>query len=571
MSFDSLTRRGALMGAGGLALASCTKAQVRHEPLPVPPGPFKHGVASGDPDQTSLVVWTAVTEPIEGEPVMLELAGDAAFSTIVHSEALAPAGPAADSPATGRAVPYKALVTGLQAGTAYHYRFRHAGEVSPAGATRTLPEGPVERFNIAAFSCSNYPAGFFNAYRAAADRDDVDLVVHLGDYIYEYAMGGYGTDRAERLSRLPDPMHEIVTVEDYARRHALYCLDPDLQALKAKAPWIAVWDDHETANDAHRTGAENHDFGEGNWTDRRDAALEAYYAWLPARRPEPAEARYGAVRIGDLATLLLVETRLLARTESLDWSSFPVAPGADPDDPAIARAVERWLAETVGDERRELLGAAQLSFVGDMLARSRAAGQPWRVFVNQVLMGRKTMPDYTTQTPLWLRLALRFKGGQVWETAQRSRFGVPMTLDDWDGFPAERERLYEAAKRADADFLVLTGDSHNFWCNDLHDASGERRGTEFGVTSVTSPSEFEYVNAPGVDFGQMTVDANPEVLRHEVYKKGYVHLALTREAAEAEFVAVSTIESREFTTSTDSRWRVAASTGGPANPVERLA
>lgn len=571
MSFDSITRRGALVGAGGLALAACSKEEVRIDPLPIAPGPFKHGVASGDPDQTSLVVWTAVTEPLETEPVELEFAGDDSFSTILHRETLRIAGPAADSPATGRAVPYKTLVTGLKPGTEYHYRFRHAGEVSPAGTTRTLPEGRVDQYRLAVFSCSNYPAGFFNAYRDAAERDDVDLVLHLGDYLYEYAMGGYGTDRAETLSRVPDPPHEIVSPGDYARRHALYCLDPDLQALKAKAPWITVWDDHETANDAHRTGAENHDFGEGNWTDRRDGALAAYYAWLPARQPEPMQARYGAVRIGDLATLILVESRLLARTEALDWSSFPVAVGADPDDPQIASAVEAWRRDTVGDPRRQLLGSQQLDFIGEALARSRAAQEPWRILVNQVLVGRKTMPDYMTQTPLWLRLGMRMTGGQVWETAQRSRFSVPMTLDDWDGFPAERERLYEAAKRADADFLVLTGDSHNFWCNDLHDASGERRGTEFGVTSVTSPSEFEYVNAPGVDFGGMTVERNDEVLHHEVYKKGYVHLTLTREAAEADFVAVSTILSRDFTSASDSRWRVAATDDGEAAEVERLA
>lgn len=570
MSFDSITRRGALMGAGGLALAACSRDEVRLDPLPLAPGPFKHGVASGDPDQTSLVVWTAVTEPIENEAVELEFAEDSSFASVIHRETLQVAGPAADSPVTGRAVPYKTLVSGLAPGTVYHYRFRHAGETSPAGVTRTLPEGRVDAYRLAVFSCSNYPAGFFNAYRAAAERDDVDLVLHLGDYLYEYAMGGYGTDRAEAMSRLPDPPHEIVNVGDYTRRHANYCLDPDLQALKARAPWITVWDDHETANDAHRTGAENHDFGEGEWTERRDAALAAYYAWLPARRPEPAHARYGAVGIGDLATLILVETRLLARTETLDWSSFPVAAGADPEDPQIAAAVEDWLRETVGDPRRELLGAAQLAFVEEALARSRAAGEPWRILVNQVLMGRKTMPDYTVQTPVWLRLGMRMTGGMVWETALRSRFDVPMTLDDWDGFPAERERLYEAARRADADFLVLTGDSHNFWCNDLHDASGQRRGTEFGVTSVTSPSEFEYVTAPGVDFGAMTVNRNPEVLHHEVYKKGYVHLTLTRDAAEAEFVAVSTIQSREFTTSSDSRWRVAPGPGGEVAQVERL-
>lgn len=571
MSFDQITRRGALMGAGGLALASCGRREEQLEAFPITPGPFKHGVASGDPDQTSLVVWTAVTEPIDDEAVSVELAATSDFSVIVHRGTLEVSGPPADNPRAGRAVPYKALVSGLEPGRTYFYRFHHAGEVSAIGTTRTLPDGPLDSFRIAAFSCSNYPAGFFNAYRAAADRDDIDLVVHLGDYIYEYAMGGYGTDRAERMARVPDPLTEIVTLDDYARRHACYSLDPDLQALKARVPWILVWDDHETANDAWSGGAQNHDQGEGSWTERRDAALQAYYGWLPVREPQPAHARYGAVRVGDLATLCLMETRLTARTQSLDWSSFPVAAGADPEDPAIARAVEDWLENTVGDPARELMGTEQLAFFGETMARSRGAGEPWRVLLNQVMIGQKVFPDYTQATPLWLRLGMRMMGGEVWDTALRSRFNIPMTLDDWDGFPAERQRLFDTARMADADLLVLTGDTHNFWCNDLLDEHGDRRGTEFGVTSVTSPSEFEYVKAPGVDFGRMTVERNEQILHHEVYKKGYVHLTLTREAAEAEFVAVSTIESRDFTTSVDSRWRVPRTDGGPVPKVERLA
>ena len=372
------------------------------------------------------------------------------------------------------------------------------------------------------------------------------------------------------MNRVPDPIHECVSADDYARRHAQYCLDPDLQAMKAAAPWITIWDDHETANDSHRTGAQNHQPDEGDWITRRDAALAAYYAWLPARPPVEAEQRSGAVRIGELATLIFWETRLTARSDIIDWESFPVPADADPDDLDVQAAVTAWLETVVGEPTREMLGADQLAFVEGALSESVETGQPWRVIANQVIMGRTMAPDYPEQLPFLLKTVMRIRGGEVWEYGLRTRLGIPMTTDDWDGFPAERERVYAAAKSANADFIVLTGDTHNGWCNDLHDADGERRGTEFGVTSVSSPSEFEYVNAPGLDFGTMTEDRNSEVLRHNAYDKGYVYLTLTPASAEAELVTVSNIKSREFTVGRDSRWRVRPANGGPVPQVERL-
>ncbi len=563
----ALTRRGALLAAAGAGagLAACSQ-EVRFDPLPAPEGPFKHGVASGDPDQTSIVLWTALTSE-RPETVRLEIASDASFNTIVEARDIAPRDGVI---AVNGARPVKALVGGLEPGREYHYRFRHGGEVSAIGKTRTLPDGPVERFRIAAFSCSNYPFGFFNAYRDAAEQG-FDLMVHLGDYIYEYGHGGYGTEDAERLSRIPDPLHEILSEEDYARRHALYCSDPDLQAAKASAPWILIWDDHETANDAWRHGAENHDpETEGDWATRRDHALRAYHDWLPVREAEPLKARYGAVEIGNLATLLFLETRLTARSEELTLDSFPIDPSSDPDDPENQAIVQRWRDEVIGDPERRLLSEDQLAFVGDALNASVQAGKPWRIIANQVLMGRLQAPNYMSQTPLWLRAYMRLRGGFVWEFAQRTAHGVPMNLDSWDGFPADRERLYDTVKAAGADIVVLTGDTHNTWVNDLHDASGRRIGTEFGVTSVTSPSPFEAVNAPGVDFGKMAEDRNPQILRNNAWDKGYTRLTVTPGEIIAEQMILSTVKDRAFTIQPDGVWRVRPAQGGQAQAVERI-
>ncbi|WP_019961055.1 alkaline phosphatase D family protein [Woodsholea maritima] len=562
MSLADITRRGALMGAAGLSLAAC--GQRHYDPIPEAEGPFKHGVASGDPDQTSFVVWTAVTAPAQS--VILEVAEDLNFNEIILTEPVEGLGRGVDN-----AFPHKTLVTGLQPGLTYFYRFKMGDAISPIGQAKTLPQGRVDQFQIHAFSCANYPAGFFNAYRASADAGDADLVLHLGDYLYEYGMGSYATDNAERYHRVPDPTHELLVYEDYARRHAQYSKDPDLQAAKAATSWILIWDDHETANNAFAHGAENHNEGEGEWEVRRDQALRAYQDWLPVREADPAYARYGAVQIGDLATLIYLETRLAARSEEIRMEDIPVSPDTDPNDPEARALVDNWLTQVVGDPSREILGQAQLDYVGQALRTSVEAGQPWRIFANQVLMGSITCPNYITQTPAWLKFVLSRKGGMVWDFARLTQFDVPMMLDAWDGFPAERARLFAMAKEAGADFITLTGDTHNFWALDLKDQDGWRVGSEFGVTSVTSPSDFEFVTAPGVDFAQMAIDANEgRVVHNNVYAKGFIRLTLTPEAADVEMVEVSRIDQRDFTVKTESRWRVNRAIDGVAQPAVRM-
>jgi len=566
-----LTRRGALLGAAGVTLAAgaCSQEKSQLEPLPVREGFFRHGVASGDPKAASIVLWTAITTQNDKRPdaVAAELALDPDFSEIVWTDE---ASPRAGVLKVHGATPVKIIAEGLEAGRWYYYRFRHDGETSPAGRTRTLPAGRVDEFRIAAFSCSNHPNGFFNAYRHAAENARADLMIHLGDYLYEYAMGGYATGDAEHLSRVPDPVTELYTEEDYARRHSQYSLDPDLQAAKAASPWLPIWDDHETANDAWKNGAENHDpETEGEWHERRDAAIRAYHDWMPVREGETLIARYGKAEIGDLATLIFLETRLTVRSEELDFSSFPIPVSADPDDPGNQEAVRRWREDLIGDPRRKLIGDDQRAFIDQALRDSVEAGKPWRVFANQVLMSRLEAPNFMTETPFWLRLGMRLTNQFQWEFAQRTAHGVPMNIDSWDGFPADRERFYAMARAANADFIVLTGDTHNMWTCDLKDADGERRGTEFGVTSVTSPSPYETVNAPGLDFGAMMEERNEEILFNNVTLKGYLTLTLTRGEAVAEHVAVSTIKSRDFTAETVNRWRVRPALGGPVPMVER--
>ena len=266
---------------------------------------FVHGVASGDPSPTGVLIWTRVTPSNDADvEVAWQVARDPAFGEVVLS--------GETSTSAARDYTVKVEVEGLDPGKDYFYRFDALGAVSQTGRTRTLPVGALDRFVLAVCSCSNYPAGYFNAYRLMAETDTIDAVLHLGDYIYEYDRQGYASEDARALHRESVPGHELVSLKDYRARHAQYRSDPDLQAAHARHPFIVVWDDHESANDSWTGGAENHDASQGDWFARLDASVQAYYEWMPIRESGGRDrtAIYRAFELGDLASLIMLETRL---------------------------------------------------------------------------------------------------------------------------------------------------------------------------------------------------------------------------------------------------------------------
>ena len=282
----AITRRTALTtGLFGAAAASCSRPAQRspfNSSRAAADGMFAHGVASGDPGADSLVIWTRISVAGE-EPVRVvwEVARDADFSDMLAK--------GETDASSGGDWTVKAVPSGLPDGERVFYRFIIGEDVSPVGAGRTLPAGGVDRARFAVLSCSNYPFGLFNVYDQIARRDDLDAVLHLGDYFYEYGREGYGGEEGAALGRQHEPAHECVTLADYRARHAQYKSDPCLQAAHGAHAFITIWDDHETANNSWSGGAENHDpASEGLWDDRRRAALQAYYEWMPIRDPEPA-------------------------------------------------------------------------------------------------------------------------------------------------------------------------------------------------------------------------------------------------------------------------------------------
>ncbi|WP_375402130.1 alkaline phosphatase D family protein [uncultured Sphingomonas sp.] len=548
----TLSRRQALatLGSGAaLGLPATVASQVPT------PARFVHGVASGDPAADGAVLWTRAT-PVVAEtgdvPLIWTIAASPEGEPIKSGRILARA--ARDHTA-------KVEATGLKPGREYWFRFETAaGERSPAGRFRTLPVGRTPDAVMAVVSCQLYPGGLFNAYQAIAELPRLDAVVHLGDYIYEYGAEGYGAETGRKLDRVVEPTHEIVTLADYRARHAQTKRDPDMQAAHARAAFICVWDDHEVANDDWIGGAQNHQpETEGDWPKRKAAAMQAYFEWMPIRDPKPGrpwEAINRSFDFGDLATLAMVETRVLARSQQ-------VAAKGEAPEPSEYAAL---LAERARPER-ELLGPGQQRWLETTLRRSKRQGKPWQVLGNQVVMARVAGPDLERQMGADRYGAFVAKlppayAARIPAAVASYKAGIPFNMDSWDGYPPARERLYAGFERAGVSPIVLSGDSHAAWANDLHDASGKLVAAEFGTTAITSPSYGDLI--PGI--GPMIADANPEVAFCDQKGKGFLLLTLTPTQAVAEFRAVSTVTAKPFGTATVARYA-----SRPGRPLERLA
>ena len=542
-----LDRRQALglLGVGAVA----TRAEA------APKAGFSHGVASGDPLHNSVVIWTRLTP---ADPSETRVSADYYVARADRPGKKVKQGRHFTS--AGRDYTVKIDVTGLEPGREYIYWFEAGGVKSPVGRTKTLPKGPTDDVVLAAASCALWPGGFFNAYEAISKLDRVDAVVHLGDYIYEFGPDGFGGDIGAKIGRNVDPPHEILTLADYRRRHAQVKSDPKLQAAHARAPWIVVWDDHETANDSWVGGAENHTPAtEGGWTERKANALRAWYEWMPIRDPAPGQAFEAINRsfhFGDLASLIMVETRLTARSHQIDYATDLVVDGKpDPD----------GFGAKMMDPARTMMGERQEAWLAEELAASVRTDKRWQVLGNQVVMARVPMPDVRsrmTEEAYATLLAAQppFIQQQVVQAQGVAALGLPFNLDAWDGYPPARERVYAAMKAAKATPIVLSGDSHAFWANNLHDAGGQLVAAEFGTTGISSPGVGAILAGAPLDQGLME-KAN-EVVFTDQAANGFVLLTLTREAATAEMVAVSTVFAPQYETRTLKRFRAAAADGG---------
>ena len=403
---------------------------------------FTHNVASGEPGSDSMLLWTRYVSAT-GSPskVRAEVSESRDFAKIVSGGQMV-TGPWRDHTV-------KVTVDGLQPGRTYFYRFiAPDGTISPIGRTKTLPVGKTSKFNIAIFSCSNLGFGEFNAYGHAAARDDIDLVLHMGDYIYEYGRGGY--DGGAKFAARIFPAGEIFTLADYRLRYASYRSDPQLQALHANFPVIPNTDDHEGANDAWEGGAQNHTSDEGDWSVRRNAAMQVWREWLPV-----GEQPWKSYEIGDLATYFRTDTRMIARTKPYGAGEMMRAP-----DPAKAFAEFRDGAWK--DPSATMMGTEQESWLFHQFARQKAT---WTVFGSGTNMGYNYTPEEALN---WFGNDIPdFRKNYARQGIAAGKAGLPYNLDNWGGYPQARSRILAAAQKNDLDLVVVTGDSHNAWAFDL--------------------------------------------------------------------------------------------------------
>lgn len=468
----------------------CMRLQTSFDPVYAP---FYHGVASGDPLHDRVIIWTRVTPAnhgVESIGVDWYVATDSLFANIVNS------GNYETSPDIDYTV--KIDVDGLEPYSYYYYYFHAEGRNSVIGRTKTIPVEDMEQLRFAAIHGTNYNHGYYNAYRALANRNDFEFVIHLGDYIYEYASHQYGNHQERWLM----PEHELLTLDDYRTRYSHYRLDPDKRFIHQQYPWYLIWDDHEIADDTFIDGAVNHDPDtQGPFEDRKAAAIQAYFEWLPLRPVEdpdnPANLIRKKINWGNLAKLFLLDTRNEARMDARGL------PNDSPDKVLLGEDQYNWLSEGLYN-----------SYHNQNL--------PWRVIANQVMF-----------VPLRL-------------------FGIPVNRDQWDGYEFERQRLLDFFSDNNIkNSVIISGDIHTAWANEIHNPSlgeyGEQGqsciyAAEFICTSISSPS----VNF-GQGIGATTIKwQNPHVQYVELLHRGYSIFDITEARVQSDYYFVDNINSLDF-------------------------
>jgi alkaline phosphatase D len=460
---------------------------------------FQHGVASGDPLNDRVILWTRISSAKEDPvPVRWLIASDPELKTIINQGVV--------TALSTRDHTVKVDALGLNPGHTYYYRFEAAGQRSPIGRTRTLPHYTANRLSFAVVSCSNLPFGYFNAYACIAKRDDLDAVLHLGDYFYEYAPNEYGN--GEEFGRAHLPAKEVVSLSDYRIRHAQYKSDADLQEAHRQHPWICVWDDHESANNSWRDGAQNHnpELDEGDWPSRRAAAIQAYHEWLPIREQPSANGPfiYRSFRFGQLADLMMLDTRLYGRDQQLE---------------------DRFDEAGLNDLDRTILGLDQQAWLAEQLRASVRHGIGWRLLGQQLMFGQLIDDE-----------------------------GILLNVDQWDGYPGSRAAILDQLEQEQIDnVVVLTGDIHTAWAMDIaREPMGDEydpatgRGSlavELVTTSVTSPGP-KGEPADLQQREQTLVNNRPHIQYVNLREHGYLLLDIDAQRTRGEFWFVDSIVER---------------------------
>lgn len=493
---------------------------------------FDCGVASGDPTHEAVILWTHTAQPVS---IVWQVAEDLHFTRIVKQ--------GRGDTVEASDCTFKVDVTGLTPGTVYYYRFIAGKEQSEPGRTKTLPQGSLDTLSIAVASCSNYPFGYFNAYHHIATDADIDYVVHLGDYIYEYGQDGWGDKEGQALNRRHQPANEIVSLADYRMRHRQYKTDNGSRLMHAAHPLIPTWDDHESANNPYMNGAQNHQPDEGSWAARRAASIQAYYEWMPVREPANDADKAKLWRhfdFGHLATLTTLETRHTGRSLQIDYGEHLKQLNTE-------QSLRHFIETVLGDPSRTMISIAMEQFLETQL-RDSAKQATWRLIGNQIPIARTHVPAVND---LALPASLAESDPVAAHFAYFIALGkldLPIYLDTWDGYPVAREKFYQLCQSVNAtDLIVLTGDSHAFWANQLFAGDGDPMGVELGTAGVTSPGDFESLGPQlATELDKRVSEHNREIRWTDCQHRGYIKVRVNTDNVNAQFVAVNNVTSEHY-------------------------
>ncbi|MEG0745486.1 MAG: alkaline phosphatase D family protein, partial [Acinetobacter sp.] len=526
---------------------------------------FDHGVASGDPLQDRVILWTRLTPSDLSARLQVtwQIALDSQFKQIIKTDKV--------TTSASQDFTVKVDATGLTANQSYFYRFVFGDKISPVGQTKTLPTS-TSKVSFAVCSCSNYPAGYFYVYREMA-KQNVDVVIHLGDYIYEYGADGYATEDAAKLGRtLPaDNNKEIIKLDDYRKRYALYRKDKDLQALHHRHPFIVIWDDHELANDTWREGADNHQANEGSFLDRKLAALQAYFEWMPIRPIDDQHIKiYRQFDFGNLVQLTMLDTRIIARDKQLDYADYMTANGLN---------AAKFQADLT-NPARTLMGYTQRDWLLGKLQQSNAT---WNVLGQQILMAKMLIPtelllslaaivsgnpsaealsQMNAQITELVKLKIRLQQGDPTLTPQekaRVQTVAPYNLDAWDGYFVEREILYGTLAQLNKKVVVLAGDTHNAWSSNLYSKDGAFVGVELATSSISSPGLEKYLSIPLAQLQQFEFAFTTlidELNYCNLNQRGYLIVQFDETQVQSQWIYVDSIKKAEYVVDTARQYQL---------------
>ncbi|WP_417800114.1 alkaline phosphatase D family protein [Tenacibaculum sp.] len=549
--------RNSLLATGGLLLVpnfiSCKDDDIDELPIPdnLAEKNFEQGVASFDPTNSQVIIWTRYSTKNTSVTLIWQLAKDKNFKEVVRQAEV--------TTDASRDFTVAVEIKDLDAGQKLYYRFVSVDEkaTSPVGETLTFSES-ISEVTLAVASCANFAYGYFNVYEEIK-KSDADVVIHLGDYIYEYGEKTYGSFRT------PEPKGEIISLEDYRTRYRQYRSDEQLKELHRRKPFICVWDDHEVANDTYKDGAENHQEDEGSFVSRKQRALKAYSEYLPnMTNLVDNSIIYRNLKMGNLVDLIMLDTRIIGRDKQLEYSAFYNEKGVF-DAVAFQQA---WL-----DPQRTLLGTTQLGWLESELAASNST---WQLIGQQVLMGKMLIPAelltllakllaevsatgsaseatfnlFKTSITELVTIKTRALQNDPTLTAEekaRIETVLPYNLDAWDGYFMERERILASFKSKNV--VVLAGDTHNAWYSDLKDNSGEKVAVEVATSSVSSPGLETYLGASATELEAALGLLIDDLQYSNFSQRGYMKLRVTAAGIQTDWNFVDTVTNKTYSNS----------------------